>query len=161
MKSRHLRYVVILAGILVIALPALAACATAPASAPPPASAPAPSYTVKTMSKADLGDYLVDGKGMTLYYFTKDTVGKSNASAAVIANWPIFYTASFLVPSNLNASDFGTITGSNGQMQTTYKGWPLYYYIKDQAAGDTLGQGVVGVWFVINPQTVPLPPASP
>ncbi len=161
MRSRLLRYIVILAGILGVILPALAACTSAPASAPPSASTPAPSYTVTTMNKADIGDYLVDGKGMALYYFTKDTVGKSNASAPVIALWPIFYTASFLVPSNLNASDFGSITGSNGQMQTTYKGWPLYYYIKDQAAGDTVGQGVGGVWFVINPQTVPLPANRP
>jgi predicted lipoprotein with Yx(FWY)xxD motif len=154
MRSRLLRYVVILAGILAVMLPALAACTAAPVSTP------APSYTVTTMNKTDLGDYLVDGKGMTLYYFTKDTTGKSNATAPVIANWPIFYAASLVIPSNLKASDFGTITGFNGQMQTTYKGWPLYYYIKDQAAGDTVGQGVGGVWYVINPQNVPLPPSG-
>jgi predicted lipoprotein with Yx(FWY)xxD motif len=105
------------------------------------------------MTKTGLGDYLVDAKGMTLYYFTNDTVGKSNASDAIIANWPIFYAAGIAVPSNLNASDFGTITRDDGKMQTTYKGWPLYYYIKDQAAGDTVGQGVNNVWFVVNPQS--------
>jgi predicted lipoprotein with Yx(FWY)xxD motif len=108
-----------------------------------------------TMTKVGLGDYLVDANGMTLYYFTKDTVGKSNASDAVIANWPIFYTANIIVPSNLNTSDFGTITRDDGKMQTTYKGWPLYYYIKDQAVGDTVGHKVNGVWFVIDPQNFP------
>jgi predicted lipoprotein with Yx(FWY)xxD motif len=28
---------------------------------------------------------------------------------------------------------------------------PLYYYIKDQAPGDTTGQGVGGVWYVLSP----------
>jgi predicted lipoprotein with Yx(FWY)xxD motif len=154
MNKKLFRHGILLTGMLAILVPVLAACASAPATPP------APSYTVMTMNKADIGDYLVDGKGMTLYYFTKDTAGKSNATAPVIANWPIFYTASIVVPSNLKASDFGTITGFNGQMQTTYKGWPLYYYIKDQAAGDTNGQGVNGVWYVINPGSVPLPPSG-
>jgi predicted lipoprotein with Yx(FWY)xxD motif len=145
-----------LVGMLTILLLAVTACTSAPASTP----APTNSYTIMTMTKTGIGDYLVDAKGMTLYYFTKDTAGKSSATAPVIANWPIFYAASIVVPSNLNASDFGTTAGFDGQMQTTYKGWPLYYYIKDQAAGDTVGQGVGGIWFVINPQSVPLPPSS-
>ena len=36
-------------------------------------------------------------------------------------------------------------------MQTTFMGYPLYYYIKDKAPGDTTGQGVNSVWFVVNP----------
>jgi predicted lipoprotein with Yx(FWY)xxD motif len=156
MKRRLSRPGILLAGMLLVVLLAVTACTSAPT--PPPA--PAAEYTVKTMSKADLGDYIVDAKGMTLYYFTKDFAGKSSATAPVIANWPIFYAANIVVPSNMNASDFGTITGFEGKMQTTFKGWPLYYYIKDLAAGDTVGQGVGGVWFVINPQSVPLPPSG-
>lgn len=156
MKRRLSRHGILLAGMLLIVLLAVTACTSAPTSTP----SPAPEYTVKTMSKADIGDYLVDAQGMTLYYFTKDTAGTSSATAPVIANWPIFYAANVVVPSNLNVADFGTITGFEGQMQTTYKGWPLYYYIKDLAAGDILGQGVNGVWFVVNPQSVPLPPPS-
>jgi len=155
-KNKLLFHSILLAGVLAILLPAVAACT----SASTPSSAPPAQYTVKTASKADLGDYLVDARGMTLYYFTRDTAGVSNVTAQVIANWPIFYAASIVVPSNLNAADFGTITGFNGQMQTTYKGWPLYYYIKDQAAGDTVGQGVGGVWFVVNPQTTPAAPGG-
>jgi alpha-glucoside transport system substrate-binding protein len=45
-------------------------------------------------------------------------------------------------------------------MQTTYKGWPLYYFVNDQAAGDTLGQGVNNVWFVIDPANFPPPAAT-
>jgi predicted lipoprotein with Yx(FWY)xxD motif len=144
-----------LIGILAIVMLMATACTYTSSSTPSPGSTASSmdSYTISTMSKTDLGEYLVDGKGMTLYYFTKDSVGKSNASDAIIAIWPIFYAANVVVPSNLNAPDFGTITRSDGKMQTTYKGWPLYYYIKDQAPGDTIGQGVNNVWFVVNPDS--------
>lgn len=130
---------------------------TTTASTPTPTTA---SYTVNIASKTGIGDYLVDGKGMTLYYFTKDAPGKSNATAAIIANWPIFYASNIVVPPSLNATDFGSITGANGNMQSTYKGWPLYNYIKDQAPGDTMGQDLNGVWFVINPASFP-PTSTP
>lgn len=187
--KNYLRFVKILLPLLLIGLMVLAGCASpaptpapapapapaptptpaptpapapapTPAPTPAPAPAPAPSYTIKTMSKTGIGDYLVDGKGMTLYYFTKDQVGKSSANASVIANWPIFYVTSITVPSNLNASDFGAITRDDGKMQTTYKGWPLYYFVKDMASGDTLGQGVNNVWFVVNPANFPPPPPA-
>jgi predicted lipoprotein with Yx(FWY)xxD motif len=30
-----------------------------------------------------------------------------------------------------------------------YGGWPLYYFASDSAPGDTNGQGVGDVWYVI------------
>ena len=101
-----------------------------------------PFYTVLLQTKTDVGNYLADAKGMTLYYFTRDSVGKSTATAAVLANWPIFNPASFVTISTLNTSDFGTITRDDGQMQATYKGWPLYYFAQDKASGDTSGAGL-------------------
>lgn len=115
--------------------------------------------TIDVTHSTTLGDYLVDGNGMTLYYFTKDSPGVSNATAAIIANWPVFYAANIVVPPPLNAADFGSITRSDGSMQTTFKGYPLYYYIKDKAPGDTAGQGLNNVWFVINPAK--FPPTTP
>ena len=109
------------------------------------------SFTVDINSKTGLGAYLVDGKGLTLYWTTKDSVGHSNIVGATLANWPIFYTPNIVVPpSLLNSLDFGSITRADGSKQTTFKGWPLYYYVKDQVPGDTQGQGVGGVWFVAN-----------
>jgi predicted lipoprotein with Yx(FWY)xxD motif len=97
---------------------------------------------------------------MTLYYFTNDTIGISNATGAFLQNWPIFNASNFVVPASLNAANFSTITRSDGLKQATYKGWPLYYYAKDQVAGDTLGNGVGSVWFVINPADFPPPPLT-
>ena len=46
----------------------------------------------------------------------------------------------------------GTITRDDGSTQVTYNGWPLYYFHEDVAAGDTNGQGVEGVWFLVSPE---------
>jgi predicted lipoprotein with Yx(FWY)xxD motif len=134
---------------------------TAPVSTTmPPITTPAgANYTINTASSPTLGTYLAGGTGMTLYYFTKDTLNKSNASAAVIAIWPVFYTPSVNVPASLNVADFGVITRSDGSQQTTFRGWPLYYYASDKYPGDTMGQGIGGIWFVVNPVYL-APPGS-
>ena len=41
--------------------------------------------------------------------------------------------------------------GPDGTVQATYNGWPLYYYAKDKQPGDTTGQDVGKVWYVIAP----------
>ncbi|WP_311676569.1 hypothetical protein [Pedobacter cryoconitis] len=35
--------------------------------------------------------------------------------------------------------------------QTTYKGWPLYYYSGDSKKGDINGDGILKTWFVSTP----------
>src|SRR4030042_2681707 len=127
----------------------------------PTSTATPPSYTVNINSKTDIGTYLVDSEGMTLYYTTRDTYEQSNITGTTLQNWPVFYVASVTVPSALDASDFATITRGDGRKQTTSYGWPLYYYINDKAPGDTLGQGVAGVWFVVTPDLPPAPTPTP
>jgi hypothetical protein len=94
-----------------------------------------------------------------LYWTTLDSIGHSNESGSVLTIWPVFYTSNIRVPSSLNASDFGSIQRTDGKMQTTYKGWPLYYYYQDFSSGDIHGQGINGVWFAANPASSG--PASP
>lgn len=55
------------------------------------------------------------------------------------------------VSSPLDAADFGSITRADGTKQTTYYGWPLYYYSGDANPGDVKGDGFLGVWFVFMP----------
>ena len=40
---------------------------------------------------------------------------------------------------------------TDGTSQVTYNGWPLYYYAKDMAAGDTTGQEAGEKWYLISP----------
>lgn len=106
---------------------------------------------VDVKSKDGLGSYLVDSRGMTLYYFKNDSGGKSACAGPCVEKWPLFSVGSAAVSSTLDASNFGTITRDDGKKQTTYKGMPLYYFAGDKNPGDTNGQGVKDIWFVATP----------
>ncbi len=108
-------------------------------------------HTVKVASKKDVGSYLADAKGMTLYVFRKDSPGKSACTGDCVARWPIYYREKVAPSGGPKESDFGTITRDDGQKQTTYKGLPLYYFAGDKAPSDTSGQGVKDVWTVAAP----------
>jgi predicted lipoprotein with Yx(FWY)xxD motif len=72
------------------------------------------SNTIQVKTTADGVNYLTDADGMTLYYYTLDTNGQSACYGGCAKAWPIFYTETLSVPDSLNASDFGTITRSDG-----------------------------------------------
>lgn len=90
---------------------------------------------------------------MTLYFFARDRPGSGNSTCAgkCATIWPVFYTNSPVVSPPLAASDFTVITRDDGTPQTSYKGWPLYYYQGDVNAGDMKGEGITGNWFVAKP----------
>ena len=49
---------------------------------------------------------------------------------------------------------FGTTTRTDGKVEVTYGGHPLYYFMQDKAAGDVKGQGINGfgaLWWVVSP----------
>jgi predicted lipoprotein with Yx(FWY)xxD motif len=97
-------------------------------------------HAVNVAKKDGIGSYLTDIKGMTLYYFKKDTPGKSAYFVDMVA-----------AKDGLDAKNFGAITRPDGKKQTTYKGMPLYFFADDRAPGDTNGQGVKNVWYVVTP----------
>jgi len=105
---------------------------------------------------ADMGEYLKDSKGMTLYWFTKDGKDMSACMGGCLEKWPIFYdeNAAASMPGT-DPEDFGTLTRSDGKMQTTFRGYPLYYFFKDMAAGDENGEGMKGVWYMVDPDNFP------
>jgi predicted lipoprotein with Yx(FWY)xxD motif len=94
---------------------------------------------------------LTDKNGQTLYYFSKDTKGTSACTGGCVSIWPVFYDASLTVSEGLSPGDFSTITRADGAMQTTYKGFPLYYFHEDLQPGDTNGEKVNNVWYVAKP----------
>lgn len=115
----------------------------------------APWYSITVSTDPKLGNFMVDENGKALYWFTKDSPGQSACSGDCLKAWPAFSASSIVVPSALNAADFGTITRADGSPQTTYKGYPLYYWVKDKKRGDVTGQNVGKVWFVIDPEKFP------
>ena len=111
----------------------------------------APAANVKLAEDATLGNILIDKEGNSLYFFSLDTKQTSACEDGCLDKWPIFYEEKIAVNTGLNAADFGTITRVDGAMQTTYKGWPLYYFFGDNTAGDTNGDNVKSVWFIAKP----------
>lgn len=106
------------------------------------------------LTTTSLGQTLTGVDGKTLYFFAADADGKSACTSfQCLANWYTFYAdkATLQVGTGLNAADFGEITRADGRLQTTYKGWPLYYFKNDAKAGDVLGENVGNVWFVAKP----------
>lgn len=112
-------------------------------------------HAVKIDGKDGIGSYMTDAKGMALYWFKKDSIEKSVCAGDCLEKWPIFYRESVAATGGLSAGDFGTITRDDGQKQTTFRGYPLYYFFKDKAAGDASGHKIKDVWFVIDPANFP------
>jgi predicted lipoprotein with Yx(FWY)xxD motif len=106
---------------------------------------------LQIMEKEGLGKYLADEKGMTLYIFTKDSPGMSACVDPCVEKWPLLQAEKIEAPAGTRGEDFAAISRSDGQMQTTYKELPLYYFFKDEKPGEVAGQGAGGVWFVAQP----------
>jgi predicted lipoprotein with Yx(FWY)xxD motif len=106
---------------------------------------------VQVMQKERLGSFLAGGNGMTLYYFTKDEKNVSHCIEGCAVNWPPFYVDPSAIIKGCESSDFATIKRDDGRKQTSYKDMPLYHFINDKYSGDTFGQGIGKVWFVVTP----------
>ncbi|MFZ3148774.1 MAG: hypothetical protein WA137_07000 [Methanothrix sp.] len=112
-------------------------------------------YTLNLTTDKFLGYYLVNQSGFALYYSSDDgsASGASTCYDDCASKWPPFYAETITVPDSLRTVDFATITRTDGSKQTTFKGWPLYFSTRDQAAGDVYGNGREdNRWHVVNPQ---------
>ncbi|MDF9751983.1 hypothetical protein [Arthrobacter sp. ES3-54] len=141
------------------------ATTTTPTSAAPATSAPAESSAPASSASASMaaavlsvgeskaGQIVVADKGLSVYYFTKNTKdsGNSACTGACLTSWPPVTSTTATPTVNGVTGKVGTIPTADGKMQVTINGMPIYYYSKDQAAGDTTGQGVGGVWYLVAP----------
>jgi len=90
--------------------------------------------------------------GVPIYFFSKDVAGASVCVDGCAVTWPPFYKENPSIGTGLTATDFGVITRTDGSKQTTYKGWPLYFYSQDANPGDTNGDGFLnGAWHMAKP----------
>ena len=77
---------------------------------------------------------LTDAKGFTLYWFVPDTAAKSNCNGSCATFWPPVKGPASLA-SGVKGT-LGTITRSDGSVQATFDGHPLYTYKGDSKPGD-------------------------
>ena len=91
------------------------------------------------------GDIYVNGEGMTIYTFDKDTAGsgKSACVDACLKNWPAVAATGDV------SGDWSTITCDDGFKQLAYKGKPVYTFAGDKKAGDRNGDGFKDMWRLV------------
>jgi predicted lipoprotein with Yx(FWY)xxD motif len=119
--------------------------------APPPATG---ALAVK-VAMSGLGSVLTDGQGRTLYLFTRDSGTTSSCSGGCTSVWPpVTSSTAVQAGTGASASLLGMTLGGGGQMQVTYNGHPLYYYVGDANPGDTHGEQLNqfgGLWYAVSP----------
>jgi predicted lipoprotein with Yx(FWY)xxD motif len=114
-----------------------------------------PAYAGGGLRTAQAGgvNVLVNAKGFTLYWFALDTPTKSACNGTCADYWKPLKG-----PATLSAGVTGrlaTIKRSDGSVQATFDGHPLYTYVSDTAPGQASGNGINldgGVWHEV---TVP------
>jgi predicted lipoprotein with Yx(FWY)xxD motif len=134
------------------------------ANTPAPSPTAAPNVLAKAETVAGQSmTILVDSRGMTVYRWSTDTganKGKINCVGGCANVWPPFVlpaATTTAVPGSGVTGTLTTLANPEGKgTQVLYNGWPLYFYAKDQAPGDTTGQGVGGKWFVVTPDQAPI-----
>jgi predicted lipoprotein with Yx(FWY)xxD motif len=117
--------------------------------------------TVKT-HHGSLGTFLVGTNGRTLYLFEKDKTKKSTCSGSCATAWPPLLTTGHpKAAGSAKASLLGTTKRSDGTTQVTYKGHPVYYFVKDKKPGDAKGEGINAFgaeWYVMSPSGTKIEP---
>ena len=137
---------------IALLLTAVAAAGT-PHAAKPPGS-------VVTAHDSRYGTVLFDGRGRALYLFTRERGRTPACYGACAQAWPPFTTRGRPRGGRgARGSLVGSARRSDGTLQVTYRGHPLYYYVGDRRPGDILCQNVVefgGTWLVVKPSGAPV-----
>jgi predicted lipoprotein with Yx(FWY)xxD motif len=129
----------------------LAACSSAgtssssgsSSSGSSPAAAAAGGLKTATIGGATV---LTTASGFTLYSFAPDTSTTSTCNGTCAQNWPPVKGPT--TASGVNGT-FGTIKRSDGSVQATFDGHPLYTFAGDTAPGQNKGNGLTvngGLW---------------
>jgi predicted lipoprotein with Yx(FWY)xxD motif len=105
------------------------------------------------LTKLKVGTALADGQGRTLYLFEADKGSTSTCNGACASIWPPATTSGKPTAGpGVDAAKLGTTRRSDGALELTYSGHPLYRYAPDTKAGDATGQGLNqfgAKWYVL------------
>jgi len=130
---------------MLVALTSLALVACQPGTGSGASASNAGAVTVGT-ANSSLGTFLTGRNGKTLYTHAGDSMNTSTCSGACLTAWPALSVSAGQQPAAGSGvtGTLGTFTRSDGSIQVTYNGLPLYYWQGDTKAGETTGQGISG-----------------
>jgi predicted lipoprotein with Yx(FWY)xxD motif len=117
--------------------------------------------TTVALRQTSLGKVLVDARGLTLYLYTPDTGGSSTCYGQCAASWPpLLAKGKPAAGAGARGSLLGTTRRTDGTLQVTYAGHPLYTFASDAKAGDVNGEDVGGVWYAVSASGAKVEPGS-
>jgi predicted lipoprotein with Yx(FWY)xxD motif len=141
---------------------AISACGSSSSSAnddPAPTGAETAALTASAKGPklkivdSDYGKILANGQGRALYLFTADTGKASTCSGDCATAWPPYIVKKKPVAGpGVKSGKIGTTRRSDGTLQATYAGHPVYFYEGDNEPGEALCQAVNefgGYWYVL------------
>ena len=111
------------------------------------------------VADSDLGEILVDTDGNTLYMFMPDEEenGEPTCYDDCAEAWPALEAIDEpTAGEGVDQSMLATVERTDGDEQVTFNNLPLYHFSGDEAAGDTNGQGLNDVWWVLSPEGRPI-----
>jgi predicted lipoprotein with Yx(FWY)xxD motif len=118
----------------------------------PSATAAAKKRPKLAITDGDFGRHLTNGRGRALYVFSADSGKTSNCYGDCAHAWPPYIVRS--KPRAVQGARQGLVgvtRRTDGRLQATYAGHPVYYYIRDNSSGEVLCQAVEefgGFWYI-------------
>jgi predicted lipoprotein with Yx(FWY)xxD motif len=109
--------------------------------------------TFQVAQSPELGGYVVDGEGFTLYRFNPDTPkpSRSTCNEGCAVAWPPVLATHKVQYVGLQRKNIDSLHREDGSVQMSIGKWPVYRFAKDTAPGQINGQGVDGNWFAVAP----------
>lgn len=143
---------------LVLVAAACGSSSTKVASSPSTTAATPVAATLIVAAVSGVGQVVVDAKGKTVYVLTAD--GKTGLpcddSTGCTKAWPDIKLPAGQSAPTAGAGVDASLLGTNkvgSESYVTYKGWLLYDFIKDTAAGTANGEGIKsfgGTWYALD-----------
>jgi predicted lipoprotein with Yx(FWY)xxD motif len=108
---------------------------------------------------SEYGRVVADARGEAFYVFGKESSARSECYGACARAWPpVLTNGKPRAGKGAKASLLGTTRRTDGKLQVTYDGQPLYYYV-DDTPSTILCQNVSefgGLWLVVSPSGEPI-----
>ena len=143
-----------------LAFGSLVGAAQSSSAAPAIAHAPA---LLKEGSVPAFGEILTNAHGFSLYGLSNEFGGKLACKGECLEFWPPMLVSKSTTKVSFGAGvagEIGFVARSATTKQVTFDGYPLYTFVKDTAAGQTHGEGVVafgGTWGLMRVSSLILP----
>jgi predicted lipoprotein with Yx(FWY)xxD motif len=159
--ASHPRFLLPLAAVVLATIAGCGSSSAASGSQPGSVATPASttsahpgnhSRPVLRTTHSAYGQILSNRRGFALYHFTHDPPGMTTCYGACAKSWPPYLVRTAPSGHGPGGGELGAVKRSDGRLQVTYNGHPLYYYVGDKHPGQVLCQGVNqygGKWLVL------------